>query len=255
MRSHETTNYSTQLPITKTDTSVFPSVTTASTTTVTPGSIPTSKLDVKNDGTLSDSVLTNQPESSKKRRPSMSSKALVILGLSKKTNSTSSLGQGKQRNSCIAFFTRFSLHENLILINPTESHDSYTSIRVDAILRSTQLQIPKGSLRAFKIYNTASTQTVVYGHRFCWARRDVTRTRERTKWRCDVSWRNTELFTLIKVFRCLLLRLVRRKSDRTKRFCSTSTHCEKKNRSGHKRLAINFCRLKQKCFFWFAELF
>lgn len=55
----------------------------------------TNKADTRTDGTLSDSVLSNQPESNKKRRPSMSSKALVILGLSKKTNSTSNLGHGK----------------------------------------------------------------------------------------------------------------------------------------------------------------
>ncbi|CAF1657069.1 unnamed protein product, partial [Adineta ricciae] len=56
-----------------------------------------SKTDPRNDGTLSDSVLSSQPgESNKKRRPSMSSKALVILGLSKKTNSTSNLGCGKR---------------------------------------------------------------------------------------------------------------------------------------------------------------
>lgn len=55
----------------------------------------TVKVDPRNDGTLSDSVLSTQPESNKKRRPSMSSKALVILGLSKKTNSASNLGFGK----------------------------------------------------------------------------------------------------------------------------------------------------------------
>jgi hypothetical protein len=55
----------------------------------------TNKSDPRNDGTLSDSVLTTQPETNKKRRPSMSSKALVILGLSKKTNSASNLGYGK----------------------------------------------------------------------------------------------------------------------------------------------------------------
>lgn len=55
-----------------------------------------SKTDPRNDGTLSDSVLSSQPgDSNKKRRPSMSSKALVILGLSKKTNSTSNLGYGR----------------------------------------------------------------------------------------------------------------------------------------------------------------
>ena len=55
------------------------------------------KVDPRNDGTVSDSVLSNQAESNKKRRPSMSSKALVILGLSKKTNSASNLGYGKHR--------------------------------------------------------------------------------------------------------------------------------------------------------------
>lgn len=54
----------------------------------------------KTDGTLSDSALTNQissvPETggNKKRRPSMA-KALVILGLSKKSNSASNLAYGK----------------------------------------------------------------------------------------------------------------------------------------------------------------
>ncbi|CAF3463069.1 unnamed protein product [Rotaria socialis] len=57
---------------------------------------PNNKSDIRNDGTLSDSILSTQPESSKKRRPSMSSKALVILGLSKKTNSASNLGYGKR---------------------------------------------------------------------------------------------------------------------------------------------------------------
>ena len=58
----------------------------------------TSKLDSRTDGTLSDSVLSTQTDTGKKRRPSMSSKALVILGLSKKTNSASNLGHGN--NSC-----------------------------------------------------------------------------------------------------------------------------------------------------------
>ncbi len=53
------------------------------------------KPDQHNDGTLSDSVLTSQPESNKKRRPSKQSKAFVILGLSKKANSSSNLGYGK----------------------------------------------------------------------------------------------------------------------------------------------------------------
>lgn len=85
MRTHDTM---THVPTTKTDTSVVP-------TPVATSNIPSNKSDPKNDGTLSDSVLSNQTESNKKRRPSMSSKALVILGLSKKTNSASNLGHGK----------------------------------------------------------------------------------------------------------------------------------------------------------------
>jgi hypothetical protein len=54
------------------------------------------KPDQRNDGTLSDSGLSTQSEPNKKRRPSMSSKAFVILGLSKKANSSSSLGLGKR---------------------------------------------------------------------------------------------------------------------------------------------------------------
>jgi len=55
----------------------------------------------KNDGTMSDSALTNPPTTApdnpanKKRRPSMA-KALVILGLSKKSNSASNLAYGKR---------------------------------------------------------------------------------------------------------------------------------------------------------------
>jgi hypothetical protein len=57
-------------------------------------------LNEKNDGTLSDSALSNPMTSmisenaNKKRRPSMA-KALVILGLSKKSNSASNLAYGK----------------------------------------------------------------------------------------------------------------------------------------------------------------
>lgn len=59
------------------------------------------KVSEKTDGTLSDSALTNPistiPETlnNKKRRPSMA-KALVILGLSKKSNSASNLTLGKR---------------------------------------------------------------------------------------------------------------------------------------------------------------
>lgn len=76
-----------------------PAIAAATVATATPASPPittSTKVDPRNDGTLSDSVLSTQPESNKKRRPSMSSKALVILGLSKKTNSTSNLGYGKR---------------------------------------------------------------------------------------------------------------------------------------------------------------
>ena len=54
----------------------------------------TNKPDQRQDGALSDSILSSNADSSKKRRPSMSSKALVILGLSKKANSASNLGLG-----------------------------------------------------------------------------------------------------------------------------------------------------------------
>ena len=52
----------------------------------------TKKLDQRTDGTQSDSALSAPTELNKKRRPSMSSKALVILGLSKNANSASNLG-------------------------------------------------------------------------------------------------------------------------------------------------------------------
>ncbi len=87
MRTHDTI---TQPQTTKTDPSTqIPSPPMDKVTTN------TTKVDPRNDGTLSDSVLSTQPELGKKRRPSMSSKALVILGLSKKTNSASNLGYGK----------------------------------------------------------------------------------------------------------------------------------------------------------------
>jgi hypothetical protein len=97
MRSHDTTTTTTNpQPTTVTNTKKEPNIPTPSTpidkVTNTTGA---TKVDSRNDGTLSDSVLSAQPESNKKRRPSMSSKALVILGLSKKTNSTSNLGYGK----------------------------------------------------------------------------------------------------------------------------------------------------------------
>ncbi|CAF2707840.1 unnamed protein product [Rotaria sp. Silwood2] len=52
----------------------------------------TVKFNQPNDGSVSDSILSSQTDSNKKRRPSMSSKAFVILGLSKKANSSSNIG-------------------------------------------------------------------------------------------------------------------------------------------------------------------
>ena len=84
MRTHDTITISNPVEI---DTKVPPAPT-----------IPTDKTpkpDQRTDGTVSDSALTTPSEPGKKRRPSMSSKAFVILGLSKKANSSSSLGYGK----------------------------------------------------------------------------------------------------------------------------------------------------------------
>jgi hypothetical protein len=96
MRSHDTTTTNPQPPTTIMTTKKDPNTPTPSTPIdkIT-NTIGAAKVDPRNDGTLSDSVLSGQTESNKKRRPSMSSKALVILGLSKKTNSTSNLGYGK----------------------------------------------------------------------------------------------------------------------------------------------------------------
>jgi hypothetical protein len=95
MRTHDTITPSVQptpapVPTPTTNTQARPS--TAAPAEKLINSAATSKSDPRNDGTLSDSVLST--ESTKKRRPSMSSKALVILGLSKKTNSASNLGYG-----------------------------------------------------------------------------------------------------------------------------------------------------------------
>ncbi|CAF1114513.1 unnamed protein product [Rotaria magnacalcarata] len=77
----DTTNKAT---IIKTNTVVPPSAIVPDEKTV--------RIDQRNDGTVSDSALSSQSELIKKQRPSMSSKAFVILGLSKKANSSSSLG-------------------------------------------------------------------------------------------------------------------------------------------------------------------
>jgi len=55
------------------------------------------KSEQRTDGTVSDSVLSSQPESNRKRKPSVQSKAFVILGLSKKANSSANLGYGKSQ--------------------------------------------------------------------------------------------------------------------------------------------------------------
>ena len=113
MRTHDTfthpqaTNNATSKPVTTTTntTSPLPSTTVATTTSTT--ETKTTKSDQRQDGTLSDSGLSSQPESNKKRRPSMSSKALVILGLSKKANSASNLGISKIHDYSEASFCSY----------------------------------------------------------------------------------------------------------------------------------------------------
>jgi len=93
MRTHDTVVH--PLPTVKTESTTHQSSSTTTPVDKVTNPSGQAKVDPRNDGALSDSVLSSQPESNKKRRPSMSSKALVILGLSKKTNSTSNLGYGK----------------------------------------------------------------------------------------------------------------------------------------------------------------
>jgi hypothetical protein len=93
MRSHETSTNSN--PINP----IIPDTTPKIPLPATPPIIPNDKItkvDLRNDGTVSDSGLSIQSEPGKKRRPSVSSKAFVILGLSKKANSSSGLGIGKR---------------------------------------------------------------------------------------------------------------------------------------------------------------
>lgn len=54
------------------------------------------KVNTRTDGAVSDSALSTQSEPNIKRRISKQSKAFVILGLSKKANSSASLGGGKR---------------------------------------------------------------------------------------------------------------------------------------------------------------
>ncbi len=56
----------------------------------------TNKPEQRNDGTVSDSGLSSHGDVNRKKRPSIHSKAFVILGLSKKANSASNLGYGKR---------------------------------------------------------------------------------------------------------------------------------------------------------------
>jgi hypothetical protein len=74
------------------DTTIISNSNTNQTDTTIPSII---KPEQRNDGTVSDSILSSQPESNRKRRSSKQSKAFVILGLSKKANSSSNLGYGK----------------------------------------------------------------------------------------------------------------------------------------------------------------
>lgn len=54
------------------------------------------KVNSRTDGAVSDSALSTQSEPNIKRRVSKQSKAFVILGLSKKANSSANLGGGKR---------------------------------------------------------------------------------------------------------------------------------------------------------------
>ena len=96
----------------------------------------TNKANIRSDGTVSDSILSTQLESDKKRRPSMSSKALVILGLSKKTNSASNLGYGKYFFCC-----EMSMESNMIyVIGKRFGFQRSEEIGVQPHLRSRTLQ-------------------------------------------------------------------------------------------------------------------
>lgn len=98
MRTHDTVVHPTPVSSLSNKSEIMTSQPTTTTTNkLTNTAATTAKVDPRNDGAVSDSVLSNQTESNKKRRPSMSSKALVILGLSKKTNSASNLGYGKHQ--------------------------------------------------------------------------------------------------------------------------------------------------------------
>lgn len=87
-----TVNTTTANTNTVTSTNNQPTVTTSN-TTIPPSTEKTVKTEQRNDGAVSDSALSSQSDHVRKRRPSMSSKAFVILGLSKKANSSSSLGK------------------------------------------------------------------------------------------------------------------------------------------------------------------
>ncbi|CAF0948351.1 unnamed protein product [Adineta ricciae] len=96
MRTHDTSTNSATTTDTSTGKTIAAAPVLTTTTTANVSNTKTGKGEQRNDGTLSDSALSTQSESNKKRQPSMSSKALVILGLSKKANSSSNLGGGKR---------------------------------------------------------------------------------------------------------------------------------------------------------------
>ena len=112
MRTHDTsTNPATATNTSTGQTTAVAASALATTTTANVSNTKTGKGEQRNDGTLSDSALSTQSESNKKRQPSMSSKALVILGLSKKANSSSNLGGGKS----IRNFSRTFVCYNIIV--------------------------------------------------------------------------------------------------------------------------------------------
>lgn len=90
MRSYDTTIHSHPSTIPKnptTETESKPPLTSV---------VSVDKVNPRTDGTISDSALSTQSEPGIKRRVSKQSKAFVILGLSKKANSSANLGGGKR---------------------------------------------------------------------------------------------------------------------------------------------------------------
>lgn len=96
MRPYETVRPPPVLQATPVPTVPLPVETEVKPITSTGPSDKLSKIEQRTDGTVSDSGLSSQTDSSRKRTVSKQSKAFVILGLSKKANSSSSVGINKR---------------------------------------------------------------------------------------------------------------------------------------------------------------